>query len=456
MKTNQVFALCLSLLFPAGGFAQVVAVNQILDPGLRSMQQRSMPQLALVAQNIKTHKFDHDFYCTRKLDIDEVKQRHSDQHSIRFEQFQGMTVLAISGNYYGAYSADRFNQEQRARRTFFSVVIPLAKASVPEFATDNAVQGFAFEISHHVINKVMGETVERPENMMVYLPRAAAIKLVSTEGREAQQAALLDSQVFVNASPITLWLTDEESPSHVEVENSRAAALKLASAAPMPARQVNVSELPDAPTPLLDAVASDPAIKPIDSKPAPPVADVPAPSAPPAPPSVHTNTRDTSPAGIATIQATNQEINDRLVRELGKQAHFVTIAPPVFIALRKQIYLELSLDTRLTGSQVSSRYRLAALAFDDHISPLIRQVLLYFQNHQEFDGISFSTSVSTDAKPRTPARTVSVEFFFPLVALRNYESYDVTGQQLLNSGIILINGERVELNLQQAEGGERP
>jgi hypothetical protein len=43
------------------------------------------------------------------------------------------------------------------------------------------------------------------------------------------------------------------------------------------------------------------------------------------------------------------------------------------------------------------------------------------------------------------------EFFFPLSALRCYLQYDCTGQQLLDSGYVLINGERVALNLQSAE-----
>ena len=52
--------------------------------------------------------------------------------------------------------------------------------------------------------------------------------------------------------------------------------------------------------------------------------------------------------------------------------------------------------------------------------------------------------------------TESVEFFFPLSELRRYEQYDITGQQLINSGFVLINGERVGLELQSAESDMRP
>lgn len=457
MKARREFIFGLSLILSGSSPAQVVAPVEIADPVLRSMQQRSMPQLKQVATNITAHRFDHDFYCTRKLDVDESKQRQSDQHSIRFEHYEGGTVLAISGSYYGAYPEAHFSREERARRTFYSVVLPLAKASVPAFQSDETIQGFAFEVSHHVIGKAMGMSMERPENMMVYLPRAAAIKLVSAgvgaDGRATQQAALLDSEVFLNASPLSLWLSDEGAPSRVEVENLRPATLNPAVETTV-AKQPPEKTFPEAPMPPTAVSTSVPPSEPITL-----AAKISAPAeiheaAAPLP-TVHL--RDTSPANLAALQAANQGISDRLVRELDKQAHFVAFAPPTFITFRQQIYLELSVSTLLAEGPGTSRYKLAALAFDDHISPLIRRVLLYYQDHHEFDGISFSTTVHTRSKTAgAHGEAISIEFFFPLSASRSYEAYDVTGQQLLNSGIVLINGERVQLDLQQAEASDRP
>jgi hypothetical protein len=45
----------------------------------------------------------------------------------------------------------------------------------------------------------------------------------------------------------------------------------------------------------------------------------------------------------------------------------------------------------------------------------------------------------------------AVEFFFPLSLLRCYQNYDCTGQQLIDGGTVLVNGERVSLDLQAAE-----
>jgi hypothetical protein len=99
------------------------------------------------------------------------------------------------------------------------------------------------------------------------------------------------------------------------------------------------------------------------------------------------------------------------------------------------------------------------MAFDDHIAHLVRPVLGYFKadpkQDPKFDGIGFSTTVHVTGKNQPASGSEAVEFFFPLSALRCYESYDCTGQQLIDAGTVLINGERVSLDLQIAEGSAR-
>src|SRR5579862_1909508 len=146
------------------------------------------------------------------------------------------------------------------------------------------------------------------------------------------------------------------------------------------------------------------------------------------------------------MQVSYQPALDRVVKELDKEAHFVPYAPPTFIEFRKNLYLQLSITTTLQENESGSQYRLAALAFDQHVAHLIRPVLAYFKDRVNFDGIDFSTSERIGEKSLQ-----AVEFIFPLAALRAYEQYDLTGQQLINAGFVLINGERVSLELQSAE-----
>jgi hypothetical protein len=146
------------------------------------------------------------------------------------------------------------------------------------------------------------------------------------------------------------------------------------------------------------------------------------------------------------------------------QAKFVSYAPPSVVSFRKGAYLEFSVDSKLPVTVAGSRYKLAALAFDDHIAHLVRPIAFQFQGDTPIDGIAFSTTIHTGTatasaaagnKTAVSGETQAVEFFLPLESLRCYESYDCTGQQLIDAGAILINGERVSLDLQTAEGDVR-
>jgi len=123
-------------------------------------------------------------------------------------------------------------------------------------------------------------------------------------------------------------------------------------------------------------------------------------------------------------------------------------AAPSFIGFRQGAYLQLSISTQLEAAAGTSRYKLAALAFDDHVSHLVRPLLNYFPQEPDFDGVDFSSLVHV----ADGSSLLAVEFFFPFRMMRCFANYDCTGQQLLDSGTIVINGERSALDLQIAEG----
>lgn len=64
------------------------------------------------------------------LDLDQAEQQRSSQRSIRFDRYDDKTVLAITENYYAAYSADKINGDSRARQSFLQVVLPILKIAV--------------------------------------------------------------------------------------------------------------------------------------------------------------------------------------------------------------------------------------------------------------------------------------------------------------------------------------
>jgi hypothetical protein len=427
MFTTKLLALIL-VVVGCGASAQVLTPAEIKDPDLRSLQQQYINDLMVVGQDIQALPLKYHFYLNRKLDLDESQQQHADQRSIRFDRYNGQTVLAITGNYYAAYP-EKIAADQRARSTFLDVVIPILKSEVPRFQGNHEVQGYALEISHHVRGNVMGVMVERPENLMVFLPQSGALRLLGSRDENIQQAGLMQGQIFLNAQPINIWLNGEgPQPLTGTDSNSSStdrlvpqAEIRTTAAGEGSARQATMS-LPNTP-------AAKPNELPL----------IPA--------------RDTSPQALASLQASNQELLAKLIKELSRQAHFVPYASQSFVAFRQGIYLELSLETSLPESAAGSRYKLAAMAFNDHVARLIRPTLAYFREEQKFDGISFSATVRLAGKLPAAGKAEAVEFFFPFAPLHHYEKYDCTGQQLLDAGTVLINGERVALDLQNAEGG---
>lgn len=430
MRKNKL-QLAMIVLFLAGiGSAQVMTPVEIKDPELRSLQQQYMDDLKVAGQNILSSQFEYPFFLSRKLDLDESQQKSANQNSLRFDHYNGKVVLAATGNYFAAYSSDRVNKDQRARETFLKVIIPMLKAEVPPFQGNHHVQGYAIEVSHHIVGKVMGVPVERPENIMVYLPQSAAIRLLGAKEDAAKQAALMQGQVFLNAEPVTIWLNGEgpqlaANIPPADLPNSAHAGNETA---------VEVVDPPKEEA--LQASLVPPTLPSAKPK------DIPVPT--PAP-------RDTSSQALASLQTADQELIAQIVKELDAQAHFVTYAAPSFVAFRQGIYLELSLNTSLPETAAGSRYKVAAMAFDDHIAHLIRPLIAHFKEEQPFDGIGFSTTVHLPGKTPAASSSQAVEFFFPLAALHCYEKYDCTGQQLIEAGSVLINGERVGLDLQIAE-----
>jgi hypothetical protein len=401
--------------------AQVLSPPEILDPDMRALQEKHFPALKAAAVDITSHQYPYRFYLSRTLDVTEQKEQQIDHRSIRFANFQGHTVVQVTGNYFAAYSDRLMDRNERVKQTYMDVVLPILRALAPRLAAEPKLTGFAIEISHHVRKQVIGVTVENPENLALIIPRSMAEKAAAGNDVVDQITALRASSVYVDGSPASLWSDQNAGTSAKPDPGSQPASPVLSSSV--------LSKEPSASAPVVQ--------QPIE----------PAPAAAPA--------RDVSPEALQQTQTACQDLLDRIARELDSQAHFVSYAPPALIAFRKASYLQLSITTTLSPPDAGSQYRIAALAFDRHISHLIRPVLAFFKQDPDFDGIVFSSTVKIPGKTPESSLTQSVEFFLPIAELRRYEQFDITGQQLINSGFVLINGERAGLELQAAESDIR-
>ena len=397
--------------------AQVVTPMELSDPKTQRLQQLYFKALVAIGSEVEAHKFPYPFYFSRVLDVDQSKMQTQDQRSIRFDVYKNQTVLEITGNYYAAYSADRMDSYARLKETFQQVVMPVLQAAVPHFPDDSAFSAFAVEVSHHVRQKELGLSAEHPENVTVIIPVLSAQKLVDAKTDDQKQAAILEAQVFLNGQPYSLWMQEgapseewKESNAPRPVDKTQAVATAAVTAQP--------------------AASNSPAVSAGLMK--------------TTPPTMRIFTQD----DLAKLQRQNDDAISRMTKGLDKEAHFLAYAPPSFIGFRQGAYLQLSITTQLNAAAGTSRYKLAALAFDDHISHLVRPVLDYFPGDPGFDGINFSSMIHI-ADGSSP---LAVEFFFPFRTLRCFASYDCTGQQLIDSGTVVINGERSALDLQIAEG----
>ena len=418
MKLLAGVVLCLAVMGTAMSLAaQVLTPTELSDPKTQRLQQLYFKALVAIGSEVEAHKFPYPFYFSRVLDIDQAKMPASDQRSIRFDIYKNQTVLEITGNYYAAYSADLMDPYARLKGTFQQVVMPILQAAVPHFPDDSAFSAFAIEVSHHVREKSLGLTSEHPENITVIIPVLSAQRLVDAKTNDQKQAAILEAQVFLNGIPYSLWL-QEGAPSEAWKESN----------APQPVAKKQPPETA--------AVTAQPAASNIPS--------VSAGLMKTTPPTMRIFTQD----DLSKLQRQNDDAISRMTRGLDKEAHFLAYAPPSFIGFRQGAYLQLSITTQLNAAAGTSRYKLAALAFDDHISHLVRPVLNYFPGDPDFDGINF-TSMIHIADGSSP---LAVEFFFPFRTMRCFASYDCTGQQLIDSGTVVINGERSALDLQIAEG----
>lgn len=422
MRNNQ-FIRVLVVVFSLGLSCEAqVPVSQIKDPVAQRLQQQYVSHLRELSAEAVTLHFPYPFYFSQILDIDEVQQKRMPTGSIRFDGYHGQTVLEITGNYYVSYSSELVGANLRARKTFQDVILPLLKIAVSHMDRTVPLDAYAFEIAHHVRTNVLKVSTEGPENLMMLIPRGMAERLVDAKDTDGQQSALLESEVFLNGEPFALWLTGDEAPADVNdhylarhKSESQTPSLTVESHAE-PGTLVNPRLIPE----------SELALEIRERAKVPP---------------------DLSPVRMEKLQTTYEGVIQKLTVDLNTQAHFVPYAPPAFIAFRDGAYLQLNMNTELDQPASSSRYRIAALAFDSHIAHLLRPVSRYFHDNPQFEGIDFSTT----AHQADQANPVSVEFIVPFLALSCYEKYDCTGQELINRSVVLINGERVTLDLQRAE-----
>jgi len=433
------------LVGPRAGFGQV-SPAEIINPQLKAAEKAYLAQLIQLNRAIGSTKFAFPFLLSRYVGLDPASKLEADTRGIEFVNFQDQMVLKITGNYGAAFSAERLTQNQRASRIFEDVVVPILHLLPGEISPDVSCDRIGFEISYHVRTQAHSYDYEGKEDLVVVLAKDDAFHFVQSD-ESARQEILNRSQVYVNGEKFGLALGERDAFNLEAVERS---------APPQPAPLS--AKGGDA-----DALSQDRRLARLDPGPSAEL-DFPnrqageaASIALPSPASrlrelqpKAANAPAMTPAEAERLQAKYQPQLDALAKEGLAKFHFVEYAPPAFVIFRNQVLLQFTLRNPLHfDRETSSIYKRAAQSFDLFLAPQLKDLLAKIPAGTEFAGVDITVLNQLAAEPAPSSE--AVEFICPLEFLRQFVDAAITNQDLINQSVVLVNGVRIALNLQQVE-----
>jgi hypothetical protein len=436
-------AIGLAMGFCAQPASSQVSPSEILNPDLKALEQSYFQQLKSLNQSIAKTKFPFPFYLSRFVGLDPAQQAEADSRGLEFVRFQDRVILKVTGNYNAAFDTARLTQNERAAGTFRAVVLPILNLVTAVLPEDLACDGVGFEISHHTNSRERSYEYEGKEILVVVLDRGDAWALSHASTDPERQDIVNRSKVYVSGIEFGLALS-ERDPLNVQTLPHSIPAKPDATSTARSSTTMGHSSLlnskllvPSAPQGTLasgDAVSSS--SNPV--LPSPKAADRPVTSPPP--------TQVDADALSEKYQAQLAALAKKGVTKF----HFVEYAPPTFVVFRNQLALQMTLRNTLQFVPVKgSIYKRAAQTFDLFLAPQLRDLSDRISPDLEFQFFDFS--VLNKISPGVKGTSEAIEFICPQTALRQFVNAEITNQQLLDQSVILVNGVRIDLNLQLVE-----
>ena len=496
LVTLSTLGACL-LFFPSSGWCQM-SPAEITNPRLKALEKANLDKLMELNHEISHMKFPFPFVLTRYVGLDPKAQIAADTRGIEFVKFHDRLVLKISGNYNAAFNSDLLTQNERANHVVDAVVAPLLPLLTKYFPGNPAFDAFGFEISYHVRthNKQFG--YEGKEFLALSFSKADVSAYLNAQRQSSKQEIIDRSEVYLDGKEFGLALgqrkafdvadldkSDRNPPAQAVVVAARPES-KTAEAAPAipetnlkpnsaspaqaqfaspqpPAREadpaptahdsdirlagLNLDTLPTFRLPPPVKPATLPAAGALPATPSVTPATLPAAGALPATPSV---TPAPTAVDLDELQKKYQPQLDTLTQDGLAHYHFVDYAPASIGLFHNQVYLQVTLrNPALFDRTATSIYKRAAQSFDLFLAPQLKGMLAKIPSDQEISGVDvtvldeFSRSASSSSE--------ALEFICPVGPLRQFADAEITNQDLINQSVILVNGVRIALNLQQVE-----
>jgi len=468
------------LILPSTGSCQV-SPAEISNHQLKALEEANLGKLIDLNHDISELKLPFKFVLMRYVGVNPQDQAGADTRGIEFVKFHDRWVLKITGNYNVAFNTDLLTQNERANRVLDEAVEPILALLPKYFPQNSSFDAFGFEVSYHVRTHSKQYGYEGKESLVLVLSKPDAAAYLNQEREYKKQEILDRSEVYVDGNEFGLALgqrkafdvasLDKPDPGKVKQDVTITPALT-----PQP-RRTFIDAVPtpnvEPRTPMQASVASDhskakefdpvPAAKepeirlagllrdsqpdfrlPAAAKPlliptASLLAAAPVPT--PAAPSID----------IDAVQKRFQPQLDTLTKDGLAQYHFVNYAPAALGLFRHQVYIQLTLrNPNLFDRNATSIYKRAAQSFDLFLAPQLKGILAKIPSDQEITGVDI-TVLDEFSRSASATSSEALEFICPISPTRQFADADITNQELINQSIVLVNGVRVALNLQQVE-----
>jgi hypothetical protein len=430
------FVCIAALSFGCGvNVAAQVSPNEILDPQLKSLEKEYFPQLKTINQEIARTNFPFPFNLNRVVGLDPVQQIEADTRGLEFWRFKDRLILKATGNYNAAYDSKQFTRNERAARTFRDVFLPILQIITRNIPPDVDCDSIGIEVAFHVRDVAKSYDYEGKEILVVVLDRKDAFQMVMEKDDNARQEILNRSLVYLGGQDYGLSLLDRD-PMVVDVQ-ARSKSTKI-DATSTAGSSTSASRLLRSNPNLLPSAAGG---NPLDSD----VSTVPKVDLSQSKPVV---TR----ADAEKLQTQYQQQLDALSSAGQAKFGFVDYDPPTFVVVSKQMVLQMTLkNTARYDPDKMSLYKRAALTFDLFVAPKMKDVLDGIPNDLPVDYYDFSVVNPLMSNSGGKERSEAIEFLLPKNLAQKFANSEITNQELLDKGQVLVNGVRIALNLQLVE-----
>jgi hypothetical protein len=438
----------LLLFFGLGSAGAQVSPAEITNPRLKAAEGAYFSQILALYRAVPSIHTPLPFELSRYVGLDPKQEVGTDSRGIEFVNFHNRVLLKISGNYNAAFNPDLPTQNERAAHVFSEVISPIVGLLAKEFSQDMDCDGIGFEISYH-IRVHRNFDYEGKEILVVVFDRPDAFAFAADTDDASRQEILNRSEIYVNGkefglalnqrNPFDLEAIGKEPPS--SADHSTASVRPAAKGGKEPAL-----------SPPSLKIETEPASKLIHSEPGitRPLTDDHTLAASPAP-ALQTENRSAPTAEDAErLQSQFQAQLDTLASVGKANWNFVDYAPPSFGLYQNELILQLTLRNTLQLSPDStSIYKRAAQSFDLFLARELENILEKVPADANFD--AYDVTVLNRLGPDPRATSEAIEYISPRKVLQQFVNAEITGQQVIDQSVVLVNGVRIALNLQLVE-----